>query len=239
MTSDPPAIEVPNVPRHVAVIMDGNGRWAKQRTRPRAFGHRAGVGAARRIVRACHQHGVEVLTLFAFSQENWQRPPTEVSLLMQLFVRTLTREVKSLHKNGVRIRFIGDHRDFPASLTQLMADSEALTADNTDLTLVVAAGYGGQWDIARAAQSLCADGLPITPENLEARLVLPELPHPDLLIRTGGEKRVSNFLLWQLAYTELLFVDTLWPDFDEAEFAQALSWYSGRQRRFGRVPEGT
>jgi undecaprenyl diphosphate synthase len=238
MTRDPPSIPQPAVPRHVAVIMDGNGRWAKQRNRPRAFGHRAGVGSARRIVRACHQHGVEVLTLFAFSQENWQRPPTEVSLLMQLFIRTLTREVANLHNNGVRIRFIGDHRDFPASLRQLMANAEATTFGNTDLTLVVAAGYGGQWDIARAASSLCAEGLPITPENIESRLILPELPHPDLLIRTGGEKRLSNFLMWQLAYTELLFVDTLWPDFGEAEFAQALHWYGGRQRRFGRVPEG-
>ena len=238
MTRSPPAIEPSKVPRHIAVIMDGNGRWAKQRTRPRAFGHRAGVGAARRIVRACHLHGVEVLTVFAFSQENWQRPPTEVSLLMQLFVRTLSREVNSLHKNGVRIRFIGDHGDFPESLTRLMADAEALTAGNTGLTLVVAAGYGGQWDIANAARSLCTEGLAITPESLESRLVLPQLPHPDLLIRTGGEKRLSNFLLWQLAYTELLFIDTLWPDFDDAEFDRALEWYGSRQRRFGRVPEG-
>jgi len=227
------------IPAHVAVIMDGNGRWARQRLRPRAFGHQAGVKAARRIVRACHQHGVKALTLFVFSQENWQRPPLEVTLLMRLFVRTLSREINSLHKNGVRIRFIGDHRDFAPELRALMADAAALTEANTGLTLVVAAGYGGQWDIAQAAASLCRDGLPITPQAIESRLAVADLPHPDLLIRTGGEKRLSNFLMWQLAYTELHLVDTLWPDFDESAFSEALAWYAGRERRFGRVPEAS
>lgn len=239
MTQNLPKLPDDRIPAHVAVIMDGNGRWARQRLRPRAFGHQAGVKAARRIVRACHQHGVKALTLFAFSQENWQRPPLEVTLLMRLFVRTLSREINSLHKNGVRIRFIGDHRDFAPELRALMADAAALTEANTGLTLVVAAGYGGQWDIAQAAASLCRDGLPITPQAIESRLAVADLPHPDLLIRTGGEKRLSNFLMWQLAYTELHLVDTLWPDFDESAFSEALAWYAGRERRFGRVPEAS
>ncbi|MDE0853680.1 MAG: polyprenyl diphosphate synthase [Nevskia sp.] len=202
------------------------------------MGHRAGVSAARRIVRACRSHGVGVLTLFAFSQENWQRPPLEVRLLMELFVRTLGREIDSLHKNRVRIRFIGDHADFPESLRELMREATARTAANDGLTLVIAAGYGGQWDIAQAAQQLCAEGKPLTPANIESRLVSADLPHPDLLIRTGGERRLSNFLLWQLAYSELYFSDVLWPDFDAAELERALHWYAGRERRFGRVPEG-
>lgn len=227
----------PRLPRHLAVIMDGNGRWARQRHKARALGHKAGVGAARRIVRACHRHGIEVLTLFAFSQENWQRPPLEVRLLMELFIRTLGREIASLHRHQVRIRFIGDHAEFPASLREMMREATARTANNTGLTLVVAAGYGGQWDIAQAARQLCAEGQAITPQNIEARLVNADLPHPDLLIRTGGEKRISNFLLWQLAYSELYFSDVLWPDFDDEELQRALDWYSGRERRFGRVPE--
>ncbi len=239
MTQHLPPLGQAGIPAHVAVIMDGNGRWAKQRLRPRAFGHQAGVKAARRIVRASHKGGVQVLTLFAFSQENWQRPPAEVSLLIRLFVRTLSHEISSLHKNGVRIRFIGNHSDFPEELRKLMADAEALTGTNTSMTLVIAVGYGGQWDIAQAASSLCRDGLPITPEAIESRLVVADLPHPDLLIRTGGEKRLSNFLIWQLAYTELHLVETLWPDFDETAYAEALAWYASRERRFGRVPEAS
>lgn len=226
-----------SVPRHVAVIMDGNGRWAKQRLQPRAMGHRAGVKTARKIVRAAYNAGVEVLTVFAFSQENWSRPPEEVSLLMQLFVKTLSREIDSMHKNGISIRFIGDHRDFAPNLRDEMARAEQLTLHNTNLKLVVAVGYGGQWDIAQAAQRLVALGREINVENIEECLDTAGLPAPDLMIRTGGEQRISNFLLWQLAYTELFFTDTLWPDFDEAEFKAAVAWFAGRERRFGRVPE--
>jgi undecaprenyl diphosphate synthase len=178
-----------------------------------------------------------VLTLFAFSQENWRRPPTEIVLLTQLFRRVLRHEMKALHKNGVRMRFIGDQRDFPADLREQMAYAERLTAGNTGLILQVAIGYGGHWDIAQAAQSIADAGLPITPEAIDAALVTAALPVPDLLIRTGGERRLSNFLIWQLAYAELYFTDTLWPDFGEAEFDQALAWYAGRERRFGCVPE--
>jgi undecaprenyl diphosphate synthase len=237
VTQNSPQLPQHPVPRHVAVIMDGNGRWAKQRMQPRAMGHRAGVKSARKIVRAAHRAGVEVLTLFAFSQENWRRPQEEVSLLMQLFVKTLAREVKSLHRNGVSIRFIGDHRDFAAGLCEEMMRAEQLTLHNSGLKLVVAAGYGGQWDIAQAAQRLVTLGRPINVENIEECLDTAGLPVRDLLIRTGGERRISNFLLWQLAYTELYFTDTLWPDFDDAEFAAAVAWFASRERRFGRVPE--
>jgi undecaprenyl diphosphate synthase len=237
MSTDPPKPAEPRVPAHVAVIMDGNGRWAKSRGRARSVGHRAGVRAARRIVRACRSHGVPALTVFAFSQENWQRPEGEVSLLMQLFLHTLSRELASLHKNDIRLRFIGDHADFPAALRDLMRESEKKTAGNRALQLTVAVGYGGQWDVAQAAARCARDGVPVTPENVDARLQTHGLPAPDLLIRTGGERRLSNFMLWQLAYAELYFTDTLWPDFGEEEFAKALEWYAGRERRFGRVPE--
>ena len=237
MTRKPPSLPSETVPRHVAIIMDGNGRWASLRGQPRPMGHRAGVKAVRRVVRAAGQAGVEALTLFAFSQENWQRPELEVKLLMQLFVSTLAREVKSLHKNGIRVLFIGEHDDFPAELHAEMARAVALTADNAGLTLLIAVGYGGQWDIAQAAQQLASAGEPITVEAIEARLSTRGLPLPDLLIRTGGEQRISNFLLWQLAYTELYFCDTLWPDFESEHFAAALRWYAGRERRYGRVPE--
>ncbi|MGH8461800.1 MAG: polyprenyl diphosphate synthase [Stenotrophobium sp.] len=237
MTRNTPKLPKDAAPRHVAVIMDGNGRWAKQRLQPRAMGHRAGVRSARKIVRAAHRAGVEVLTLFAFSQENWRRPADEVSLLMQLFIRTLAREINSLHKHGVRIRFIGDHRDFAAQLRQEMQRAEQLTCNNSGLCLLVAVGYGGQGDIAQAANQLIARGLPVTAAGIEAHLQTAGLPLPDLLIRTGGEQRISNFLLWQLAYAELYFSDTLWPDFSDAEFTRALTWYESRERRFGRVPE--
>lgn len=237
MTLPPPELPRRAVPRHVAVIMDGNGRWAKMRGQPRAIGHRAGVRAARKILRAAHRAGVEVLTVFAFSQENWQRPETEVRLLMQLFVKTLTREINALHRNEVRVRFIGDHSDFVPELREEMRRAEALTCDNRSLTVLVAVGYGGQWDIAQAAQQLADRGVAITPERIEAELQTSDLPLPDLMIRTGGEKRLSNFLLWQLAYAELYFTDVLWPDFNDAEFERALAWYAGRERRYGRVPE--
>ncbi len=237
MSRSSPSVPKSSSPRHVAVIMDGNGRWAKQRVQPRAMGHRAGVKSARKIVRAAHQCGVEVLTLFAFSQENWRRPQEEVSLLMQLFVKTLSREVDSMHKNGICIRFIGDHRDFAPKLREEMARAEQLTRNNTQLKLVVAVGYGGQWDIVQAAQRLATMGREINAESIEEYLDTVGLPAPDLMIRTGGEQRISNFLLWQLAYTELFFTDTLWPDFKEAEFKAAVEWFKGRERRFGRVPE--
>lgn len=237
MTQNTPTLADEAVPRHVAVIMDGNGRWAKQRMQPRAMGHRAGVRSARKIVRAAHKAGVKVLTVFAFSQENWRRPQEEVSLLMQLFIRTLSREINSLHKHRVRMRFIGDHHDFSPELRQEMQRAETLTRDNTGLHLVVAVGYGGQGDIVHAVQQLHAKGLPVSAENIEANLRTSGLPLPDLMIRTGGEQRISNFLLWQLAYAELYFSETLWPDFNETEFLQILAWYAGRERRFGRVPE--
>lgn len=232
-----PALAAGVLPAHVAIIMDGNGRWAQERGRPRAFGHRVGVRAARRAVQAAAQGGVKVLTMFAFSQENWNRPETEVQLLMQLFVKVLRREIASLKRNNIRLRFIGDHSQFPPVLGSAMVEAERFTGGNTGLKLVIAVGYGGQWDIARAASRLAEQGRPITPEALESQLDTAGLPRPDLLIRTGGERRISNFLLWQLAYAELYFCDTLWPDFDEAEFNRALSWYATRQRRFGRVPD--
>jgi undecaprenyl diphosphate synthase len=239
MNRELPPLPKASLPRHVAIIMDGNGRWAKRRGSPRAIGHRAGVRTVRKVLRAAGRAGVEVLTLFAFSQENWKRPELEVQLLIQLFQRTLGREAQSMHRNGVRLGFIGDRSGFPSGLQQAMADAEALTVGNTGIRLVVAVGYGGQWDIAQAAQQLAERGLPITAEAIEARLQTAGLPLPDLMIRTGGESRISNFLLWQLAYTELYFSEVLWPDFGEAEFAEALQWYAGRDRRFGGVAEAT
>lgn len=238
MTRAPDPLPRTTVPSHVAIIMDGNGRWASQRGEPRAFGHRAGVRAARRAVRCAHRHGVQTLTVFAFSQENWRRPASEVSLLMQLFIRTLAREMNSLHRNGVRMRFIGDHAEFSAPLRAEMDRAVALTRNNTGLTLVVAVGYGGQWDVVQSARKLVERGEQITVEGLEAGLDTAGISGPDLMIRTGGEKRISNFLLWQLAYTELYFCDTLWPDFGDIAFGEALAWYASRERRFGRVPEG-
>ena len=237
MTQLPPVIPAEKRPVHVAVIMDGNGRWASRRMQPRALGHRAGVRSARKIVRAAHRAGVQHLTLFAFSQENWKRPEHEVRLLMMLFVSTLSREIQSLHRNGVRIDFIGDHRDFAPELRELMRKAVELTRGNTGLGLHVAVGYGGQQDIARAAARVAASGQAITQESLEAALDTAGMPPPDLLIRTGGESRISNFLLWQLAYAELYFCDALWPDFGDADFARALDWYASRDRRFGRVAE--
>ncbi|AXQ28977.1 di-trans,poly-cis-decaprenylcistransferase [Solimonas sp. K1W22B-7] len=239
MSRDAPELPSEPRPRHVAIVMDGNGRWAKGRGQPRAMGHRAGVKVVRRILRAAHKAGVEALTLFAFSQENWKRPETEVKLLIQLFVRTLAREMDAMHRNGVRVRFIGDRSGFPEPLRREMQRAELRTADNAGVKLSIAVGYGGQWDIVQAANALVEAGEPITAEGIEARLQTAGLPEPDLMIRTGGEQRISNFLLWQLAYTELYFSDVLWPDFSELEFHQALAWYAGRERRFGRVPEAS
>jgi undecaprenyl diphosphate synthase len=231
------------LPRHLAVIMDGNGRWAQRRFLPRTAGHRAGVKSTRLLVENAARRGIEIVTVFAFSSENWKRPADEVGVLMDLFLRSLNREVAELHENGIRLRFIGDRAAFSAALREEMARAEALTAGNTRLQFIVAVGYGGRWDIVQAVRGLVeraalgelrADA--VTEDSLASCLSLAGIPDPDLLIRTGGERRVSNFLMWHFAYTELYFCETLWPDFDEAALDEALAWYAGRQRRFGRVP---
>ena len=234
--------KVQQLPQHVAIIMDGNGRWANQRNLPRYMGHREGVKAVHRIVEACLQHGIAHLTLFAFSSENWRRPKTEVGLLMDLFVRTLRSEVERLDRNGVRMRFIGERSAFDPKLRALMDSAEQQTAHNTKLTLVIAVNYGGRWDLARAARRLAARVASgeLQPEAIDSTLLgqelcLADLPEPDLFIRTGGEQRISNYLLWQLAYTELYFTDLLWPDFDAAALEAALRSFAGRQRRFGQT----
>jgi undecaprenyl diphosphate synthase len=224
--------------------MDGNGRWAKKRFLPRFAGHQAGLETVRRLVKYCAQENIEVLTLFAFSSENWRRPQEEVSLLMQLFITALQREVQKLHKNNVKLRVIGAREAFPNQLQEYIAQAEQLTAQNTGLTLVIAANYGGRWDITQAAQRMAREIQQgtlqveaLNEQQFTQYLCLADLPEPDLFIRTGGEQRVSNFLLWQLAYTEMYFTDTLWPDFDQAAFQQALHSFSTRQRRFGRTGE--
>lgn len=230
------------VPRHVAVVMDGNGRWAEKRFQPRIFGHRAGVKSVRACVESAAKAGVEVLTLFAFSSENWKRPVDEVSGLMELFLRAVRSEANALHQDGVCLRFIGDLQRFGDPLRQEMQELVALTANNTRLMLNVAVNYGGRWDITSAAKRLAQDVLAarINPEQINeqtfsAYTQLADLPEVDLFIRTGGEIRISNFLLWQLAYAELYFCDTLWPDFDETQFHLALGNYAKRQRRFGET----
>lgn len=230
------------LPQHVAVVMDGNGRWAKKRYLPRTAGHKAGVKATRRLVELCAIKGIGALTLFAFSSENWSRPDQEVSSLMSLFVSTLNSEVNKLHEQGVRICFIGDRTRFSENLQTSIAAAEEKTAANTRLKLNIAANYGGRWDIVNAARSLSrklADGdiseEQITEQEFTRELCLVDQPEPDLFIRTGGEQRISNFLLWQIAYTELFFTDTLWPEFNDAAFDEALDWYATRQRRFGKT----
>lgn len=230
------------IPRHVAIIMDGNGRWATQRHLPRVAGHARGVEAVRSIVKACVARGVEFLTLFAFSSENWRRPPDEVSVLMRLFVSALEREIEQLHRNGVRLRVIGDISSFEPRLQALIQQSEARTAENSRLTLTIAANYGGRWDIVQATRAALAahPELAVTPSRFDEELLSPHLamayaPEPDLFIRTGGEQRISNFLLWQLAYTELYFTEQFWPDFDALALDQAFEWYRARERRFGRT----
>ncbi len=230
------------VPQHVAVIMDGNGRWAEQRSLPRAAGHRAGAKAVRTTIEESVRHGVGALTLFAFSSENWHRPAGEVGLLMQLFLESLDREVAELDANAVRVRFIGDRKRLAPALVERMATAEARTARHRRLDLVIAVAYGGRWDIAQAARRLAldvADGrrdaAGIDEAAVAAYLDTAGRPAPDLFIRTGGERRISNFLLWDLAYTELWFTDTLWPDFDAACFSAAIADFAGRERRFGRV----
>jgi len=228
------------VPRHVAIIMDGNGRWAKSRMLPRFAGHKRGVEAVRATVRACVERGVGYLTLFAFSSENWRRPAEEVALLMQLFRGALVNELDRLNRNGVRLKVIGDTRRFDASIRSLIAQAEATTAGNSRLTLTIAANYGGRWDILQALGRFTREQgarQDIREEELAPYLAMSYAPEPDLFIRTGGEQRVSNFLLWQLAYTELYFTDTLWPDFDAAALDAAIESYRGRERRFGRTSE--
>ena len=227
-------------PRHLAVIMDGNGRWAERRGRPRTLGHRAGVRAVQTCLEFCLREGIEALTLFAFSSENWNRPAEEVGALMKLFLRMLDHEVDELHRRGVRVVFIGDRAAFAAPIRERMARAETLTAGNRALTLNIAAGYGGRWDITQAARALAVDVAAgrlapgqIDESALAARLSLADQPAPDLFIRTGGDLRISNFLLWQLAYTELWFTETLWPDLDDTTLRQALDDFANRERRFG------
>jgi undecaprenyl diphosphate synthase len=230
------------LPQHVAVIMDGNGRWATRRHLPRVAGHSRGVDAVRSTIEACGKRGVRFLTLFAFSSENWRRPQDEVSTLMRLFVSALQKEVGKLIENGVRMRVVGRIDDFEPPLRELIREAETQTAANDRLHLTICASYGGRWDIAQAMQRLLVERpeLAQTPQAIDENDLAPHLalgfaPEPDLLIRTGGEQRISNFLLWQLAYTELYFTDLLWPDFDAKAFDTALAWYQSRERRFGRT----
>lgn len=228
------------LPHHIAIVMDGNGRWAEARGEPRPVGHRAGIEPVRKVIRECAKLNIEALTLFAFSSENWRRPETEVAAIMGLFMEALDREVAELHANRVRVRIIGNRQRLSVRLQQRIAEAEALTAANDGLKLQVAVSYGGRWDVLEAAKRLAARAASgeiraadIDEEMFSAELQLSDLPDPDLFIRTGGDHRVSNFLLWNIAYAELFFTDVLWPDFDEAEFKLALEDFAGRERRFG------
>lgn len=231
--------EITALPRHIAVIMDGNGRWAKKRFLPRIAGHKRGVDSVRSTVQYCLDHGIEFLTIFAFSSENWRRPADEVSFLMGLFVSVLENEIAKMHKDGVRLKVVGDISRFDQRLVDVILRGTELTAANSKLTLTIAANYGGRWDILQAMNKLLAtrsghlDGF--TEDDLSPHLSMAYAPEPDLFIRTGGEKRISNFLLWQLAYTELYFTDILWPDFNEKALQNALASFSSRERRFGRT----
>ncbi|MFA5984276.1 MAG: isoprenyl transferase [Methylococcaceae bacterium] len=233
-----------NNPRHIAIIMDGNGRWAQKRLMPRAMGHQAGVKAVRKVVEYCARQQIKVLTLFAFSSENWRRPAEEVSMLMGLFMATLQREIDKLDRNNIRLKFIGDRTAFSEKLQKKIADGEAQTQANQGMTLVVAANYGGHWDICQAFRQIQEkidkgqlDRHSISEDLIHQHLSTADMPEPDLFIRTGGEQRVSNFLLWQLAYTELYFTPTLWPDFDQNSIEEAIKSFRARQRRFGRTGE--
>ena len=233
--ADAPSLNT--VPHHVAIVMDGNGRWAKRRLMPRIAGHRQGVESLRRCIRACVKRGVGVLTVFAFSSENWGRPQDEVSGLMELMGKALVREVPELKEAGIRLHFVGDRQGLPERMRQSLTQAEAATADNRGMVLNVCFNYGGRWDIAQAAQKLAARGEAITEGALDRALALSHGPDPDLLIRTGGEQRISNFLLWQCAYSELYFSDRLWPDFDEATLDEAFAAFAERERRFGKTSE--
>ena len=234
--------DTPNIPKHVAIIMDGNGRWAEKKGSARIVGHKAGVETVRSVIQTCVEKGIEVVTLFAFSSENWRRPEKEVSLLMSLFLMALQREVKKLHKNDVQLRIVGDVSAFDEKIQNQIIKAEALTKDNKTLVLNIAANYGGQWDITQSVKTIAKKveageikAEEITSELISQSLSMSDLPEPDLFIRTGGEERISNFLIWQLAYSELYFTDTLWPDFDRKEFVLALESFSSRQRRFGHT----
>ena len=231
-----------DIPRHVAIIMDGNGRWAARYGEPRHHGHRAGAESVRAAVETCARAGVESLTLFAFSSENWQRPAAEVKMLMELFMRVLERETDKLHENNIRLTIIGDRSRLSNRLQERCDAAESLTGQNTGMQLNIAASYGGRWDIAMAARRLASAVAAgertvesIDEEALGSEVCLHELPEPDLFVRTGGEQRISNFLLWQLAYTELYFTPVLWPDFDAEQMTLALEWFATRHRRFGQV----
>lgn len=237
-TQDVP--EVAQIPRHIAIIMDGNGRWATKRFLPRVAGHSQGLDTVRKIVKECGDVGVEYLTLFAFSSENWRRPEEEVGFLMKLFLTALEKEVSRLDRNNVRLRLIGDMSRFDPLIQERVAQAESLTAKNTGLNLTIAANYGGRWDMLQAFSACLKANPHLSPEEVSEDLLTPHLsmsfaPEPDLFIRTGGEQRISNFLLWQLAYTELYFTDLLWPDFDPAALQASFDWYRQRERRFGRT----
>ena len=233
--------EIACIPRHIAIIMDGNGRWAKQRFLPRMAGHQRGVEALRETVKACRDLGVEYLTVFAFSSENWRRPAEEVSFLMSLFLKILEREVAKLNQNKIRLRIIGDRSRFDDKLKQTMQNAERVTENNPGLTLTIAANYGGRWDVMQAVKAMLKEhphlAQTFSEDDLRPYLSMCDAPEPDLFIRTGGEQRISNFMLWQLAYTELYFTDTLWPAFDRNELNKAIASYQQRERRFGRTSE--
>ncbi len=239
MTSSTQIIpEHTDVPQHICVVMDGNGRWAKKRLLPRVLGHKKGVTTLENMAARCSDLGVRYLTVFAFSTENWRRPADEVSFLMKLFMRALKVQVAKMHKNNMRLKVIGNRNRFSEAIINGIAEAEALTAGNTGLTLTIAADYGGRWDILQAANRLLAAGkTEITETDLSAELMLAEAPEPELFIRTGGETRISNFMLWQMAYAELYFTDVLWPDFDVAEVDKAIGSFQKRERRFGRTSE--
>lgn len=233
--------EAAKVPRHIAIIMDGNGRWARKRLLPRVAGHAKGVDSLREVIRTCLDRGVEHLTVFAFSSENWRRPKDEVSFLMQLFVKSLKAEIERIHRNCIRLRVVGDLERFDKPLVDLIRDAEALTAENTAMNLTICANYGGRWDIMQAIGKMMAAAPGgsggFSEEDLAPHLALSFSPEPDLFIRTGGEQRISNFLLWQLAYSELYFTDKLWPEFGEAALNEAIASFQQRERRFGRTSE--
>ncbi|MDC8445096.1 MAG: isoprenyl transferase [Nitrosomonas sp.] len=236
--------EIPDtgpMPQHIAIIMDGNGRWARKRLMPRMAGHKQGVETVRNVIKSCSDHGIEYLTLFAFSSENWRRPADEVSFLMQLFAGALEQEMAKLHENGIRFKVIGDMSRFESRIVEFIHQGEQLTASNSRLTLTIAANYGGRWDIMQAANKMIKNSRDLSKqfkeEDLAQYLSMNHAPEPDLFIRTGGEYRISNFLLWQLAYTELYFTKTLWPDFNEKEFDLAIQSYQRRERRFGQTSE--